>query len=59
MRHIDEHKYFQGVPNKNIAVNDFISKYAWIMRETYCLSCPDRKECNYDPSSELYSNRRR
>lgn len=55
-RHIGEHQYFQHITDRNKAVADFIIKYAWLMRETYCLACPDKKECEYNPNSELYSN---
>ena len=56
-RHIHEHKYFQHIEDKDQAVKDFIHKYAWIMRETYCLACPDNKVCDYDPDCELYSSK--
>jgi hypothetical protein len=45
-RHIDKHKYFQHIPDKTVAIQDFIKKYGWIMREIYCASgCPDYDHC--------------
>lgn len=55
-RHIDEHKYFKHIVDREKAVVDFIKQYAWLMRETYCLACPDKDTCDYDPDSELYRN---
>lgn len=46
-RHIDEHKWLQGIPDKDVAIGDFIKKYGWIMRETFCSACPDRTRCGY------------
>jgi hypothetical protein len=45
-RHIDKHKWFQGIENKDKAIFDFIEKYGFIMREFYCSrACKDRFEC--------------
>jgi hypothetical protein len=45
-RHIDEHKWFQGIADKDKAISDFIQKYAFVMREFYCSQvCKDRLEC--------------
>lgn len=44
-RHIDQHKWYKMIADKNRAVEDFIEKYAWVMREMYCDLCPDSKEC--------------
>jgi len=45
-RHIDKHKWFHGIANKDQAISDFIEKYGFIMREFYCSrSCKDRFEC--------------
>jgi len=42
--HLDDHKWFHHIENKNDAVIDFIEKYAWIMKEIYCnFTC--KKEC--------------
>ena len=30
-RHIDEHKWFLHIEDKNEAIDDFIKKYAWII----------------------------
>lgn len=42
-RHIDRHKWFQHIENKNTAVIDFIEKYGWLMRELYCENLCDKK----------------
>jgi hypothetical protein len=46
-RHIDRHKWFQHIPDKNAAVIDFVEKYGWLMREIYCENlCPKKGECH-------------
>jgi hypothetical protein len=35
LKHIDEHKWCNHIVDKNEAIADFISKYAWIIRETF------------------------
>lgn len=42
-RHIDRHKWFQHIDDKNLAVVDFIEKYGWLMREIYCENLCERK----------------
>jgi hypothetical protein len=45
-RHIDQHKWFHGIANKDQAISDFIEKYGFIMREFYCSRvCKDRFDC--------------
>jgi hypothetical protein len=45
-RHVDQHKWFQGIEKKEWAVCDFVEKYGFIMREFYCSRiCVDRLEC--------------
>ncbi len=45
-RHIDKHKYYNGIANREDAMNDFIKKYAWVMREMYCDKiCPEKDNC--------------
>lgn len=45
-RHIDQHKWFQQIENREVAVCDFIEKYGFIMREFYCsLVCVSRFDC--------------
>ena len=47
-RHIDRHKWFNHIEDKEEAIGDFIGRYGWIMREMYCDSaCPDRNNCDY------------
>jgi hypothetical protein len=44
--HIDRHKYFRSIINREYAIVDFINRYAWIMREVFCgFMCPQREEC--------------
>jgi len=45
-RHIDQHKWFHHIENKEEAVADFIEKYGFIMREYYCSRiCEDGFKC--------------
>ena len=44
-RHIDEHKWFNHIPDKNKAITDFIEKYSWLMKEVYCEVCEDNDTC--------------
>lgn len=44
--HIAEHKWCNGISDKEKAVADFVNKFAWLMREIYCGSmCPYRNKC--------------
>jgi hypothetical protein len=44
--HIDEHKWFNHIEDRNLAIEDFIVKYGWIMREYYCnYICPEGSGC--------------
>ena len=45
-RHIDQHKWFQQIHDREEAIGDFIEKYGFIMREFYCSRiCEDRFQC--------------
>lgn len=45
-RHVDQHKWFQHIENRDAAICDFIEKYGFIMREFYCSRiCEERFEC--------------
>lgn len=45
-RHIERHKWFQQIDSKDKAIQDFIEKYGFIMREFYCSRiCEDRFDC--------------
>ena len=45
-RHIHRHQWFQHIDNREKAIADFIEKYGWIMRETYCgFTCINRENC--------------
>ena len=46
-RHIDEHLWFQHIPEKEKGIADFIQKYGWLMRELFCLhSCENKDKCD-------------
>ena len=47
-KNIDYHKWCNGIEDKEEAVYDFITKYAWIMREVFCNS-----NCKHSGSCEL------
>jgi len=45
-RHIDQHKWFQQIADREWAIYDFIVKYGFIMREFYCSRiCQERFNC--------------
>ena len=45
-KHIDEHKWFQQIPDYNDGVVDFVNRYGWLMRELYCgYVCEIRHDC--------------
>jgi hypothetical protein len=45
-RHIDQHKWFNKIGNRDQAACDFIEKYGFIMREFYCSRiCKERFAC--------------
>lgn len=45
-RHIDDHKWFNQIVDKNEGVADFIQKYAWIIREMFCTyMCENKDGC--------------
>ncbi|MEW6669916.1 MAG: hypothetical protein AB1512_32300 [Thermodesulfobacteriota bacterium] len=45
-RHVDQHKWFNQIVNREEAIRDFIEKYGFIMREFYCSRiCADRFDC--------------
>lgn len=45
-RHIDQHKWFNQIENRDQAACDFIEKYGFIMREFYCSRvCKERFDC--------------
>jgi len=45
-RHLDKHKYYQHIADPTSALQDFIDKYAWVMREMYCDKiCAENKSC--------------
>lgn len=47
-RHIDRHKWFQQIENREEAISDFIEKYGFIMREFFCSRiCEDRFDCRF------------
>lgn len=45
-RHVDDHKWFLQIEDRNEAIRDFIEKYGFIMREFYCSRiCEERFAC--------------
>jgi len=45
-KHLDEHKYLRGIPEKEEALTSFINDYGWLIRELYCSRiCEKRFEC--------------
>lgn len=40
-KHLDKHKEYHHLPDDDIAIIDFLDKYAWIMREAICAFCDD------------------
>ena len=52
-RHVARHKWFNHIENEDDAYQDFVTKFAWIMRELYCESaCPDRDKCEFAKNLE-------
>lgn len=46
-RHVDNHKWFMQIEDRDEAIRDFIEKYGFIMREFYCSRiCEERFECS-------------
>ena len=45
-RHVDQHKWFQHIEDRDLAICDFVEKYGFIMREFYCSRvCVSRFDC--------------
>ena len=44
-RHIDKHKYYHHIEDRNQAVLDFLGKYCFIIREAFCDLCQESKTC--------------
>ena len=57
-RHIDKHKWFRHIENKEDALFDFVQTYAWLMREIICTECCEyRKNCKmYEELSKIDEN---
>jgi hypothetical protein len=46
--HIEEHKWYRHIEDKNQAVLAFVNEYAWLMREMFCgTACPNRHTCSW------------
>lgn len=45
-RHIDEHKFFRGIPTRDEGIQDFVKNYAEIIRESFCSACRDNDSCD-------------
>ena len=49
-KHLDNHKWCQHISDENTAVQDFVDKYGWLMREFYCnFVCQTRENCEIKP----------
>ena len=45
-KHIDEHKWFKHIKDKEEGIIDFINEYGWLMKEMYCkYVCKENKQC--------------
>ena len=44
-RHIDRHSYFNHIEDKQKAIEDFLGKYAFVMREAFCDLCSESAYC--------------
>ncbi|MCX6745176.1 MAG: hypothetical protein NTX82_06680 [Candidatus Parcubacteria bacterium] len=45
-KHIDKHKWFKQIADREEAIRDFISRFGWIMQELICgYACEQRYEC--------------
>jgi hypothetical protein len=58
-RHLDRHKWFNGIADSNKAIEDFCVKYGWLMRDFYCHHCCEkRNNCHLaDSVNDFYSRR--
>jgi len=45
INHLDKHKWYNHIEDKNMATIDFIEKFGWIMREIYCETCRFKNQC--------------
>lgn len=46
LRHVDRHRWFRHIEDREEAMLDFVEKFGWIMREFHCTKiCTDRSEC--------------
>ena len=56
-RHVDDHKWFLQIEDRNEAIRDFIEKYGFIMREFYCSRvCEERFACKIASQYNLHPN---
>ena len=52
-RHLDKHKWYNGIADETTGTVDFVRKYGWLMRDVYChhvcdraTECPLADACN-------------
>jgi len=45
-RHLEKHKWFRHIKDKNDALADFLKEFGPIMREIYCETCEESPECS-------------
>jgi hypothetical protein len=46
-RHLEKHKWYKMIDDKEVATADFIKSYGFIMREYYCQYICKDKECDF------------
>lgn len=45
-RHVDRHKFYRGIPDRQQAEIDFIENFGGLLREMYCdTACPEHEQC--------------
>ncbi len=54
--HIEKHKWYKGIEQKDQAIIDFIQCYGELLRDTFCISCKDKIGCKSYES--IIENRR-
>ena len=56
-KHLDKYKLYNHIEDETKSFTDFVNKYAWIIREVYCLSiCPDKNICRKLSKIKLNTN---
>lgn len=50
-KHLDKHKSYNNILSDDDAIQDFVAKFAWIMREAVCAFC-DNEDCKIRKTEE-------